>query len=123
MALHSAKRSGRLYHNARTGLCVERIELKTPPSQQQETSDGKAALEAYQTVAETIGGPSLRVKDNLIQAAVVFACIGIGAGVGFLGWGGMGAAIGGVSGMIGGTLVSGLVLMILGLVRAAKKIK
>lgn len=102
---------------------MEGIELKTPLSQQQETSGGKAALEAYQTVAETIGGPSLRVKDNLIQAAVVFASIGIGAGVGFIGWGGLGAAIGGVSGMIGGTLVSGLVLMILGLVRAAKKIK
>lgn len=97
----------------------------TPPpiSHENKPPQGSDGLEAYQTVAETIGGPSLRVKDNVVQAIVVFACMGVGAAIGFFGWGGLGAAIGGVSGMIGGTLVSGGVLMVLGLVRAAKKIK
>ena len=41
-----------------------------------------------------IGGPSLRIKDTIVQALVVFASIAVGAIIGFIGWGGMGALIG-----------------------------
>ncbi|MBY0260958.1 MAG: hypothetical protein K2Q20_01350, partial [Phycisphaerales bacterium] len=77
--------------------------------------------ETYNTVAETIAGPSLRIGDNLIQAAIIVGCTGLGAIVGFFGWGGIGAAVGGVGMMVVSTLVSGGVLMVLGWVRAARK--
>ncbi len=54
-------------------------------------------LETYNRIAETVGGlPNLRVKDNVIQAAVVIACTLLGAGIGYLigagrGRGGVGA--------------------------------
>lgn len=88
-----------------------------PSSQKAQPVDG---FEAYQAVAETIGGPSLRVKDNVVQAIVIIASIVIGAAIGFFGWGGLGAIAGGAAAMILSTLISGLVLMVLGWVRAAK---
>jgi len=96
-------------------------ELKSPPRE--------SGLESYQRVAETVGGvPSLRVKDNVVQALVVLGSGAIGAGVGaalvwteavqsamwFM------AVVCGVGGMVVSTLISGLVLMVLGFVRAAK---
>ncbi len=81
----------------------------------------RSAIDEYQTVAETIGGPSLRVKDNVIQAAVIVGSTMIGAGIGWLVKQGIGAAIGAVAGMIVSTLLSGLVLMVLGWVRASKR--
>lgn len=91
-----------------------------PPTNPPKSSNDIAPLEAYQAVAETIGGPSLRIKDNVIQAAVVFGSMAVGGLIGFVGWGGLGAAAGAIAGMILGTLVSGLVLMVLGWVRAGK---
>ncbi|PHR92255.1 MAG: hypothetical protein COA78_33555 [Blastopirellula sp.] len=79
------------------------------------------AFEGYQKVAETVGMvPSLRWKDNLIQAGVVGGMAAIGALVGWFLWGPFGAAGLAVAGLILGTLVSGFVLMILGWIRLAK---
>lgn len=80
-------------------------------------------LDDYHAVAETIGGPSLRWKDNVIQGLVVIGCTGIGAIVGFVGWELPGAVIGGAGSMILSTLISGGVIMILGIVRAKKHLR
>jgi hypothetical protein len=80
------------------------------------------SLDPYHTVAETVGMlPSLRVKDNVIQAAVVLGCAGLGAAIGFATNGGLGAIAVGAVAMIASALISGLVLMVLGWVRAAKR--
>ncbi|MEX2218456.1 MAG: hypothetical protein WD749_06805 [Phycisphaerales bacterium] len=78
-------------------------------------------LKDYHLITDTVGGPSLRAKDNLIQGAVVLWSAAVGAGVGYLVRGGMGAILGGVGMAVVSTLVSGLVLMVLGWVRAAKR--
>jgi hypothetical protein len=81
-------------------------------------------LGGYHTVADTVGMvPSLRVKDNVIQAAVVLGATALGASIGLAVGGGMVAIIYGAVAMIGSTLVSGLVLMVLGWVRGAKRLK
>ena len=77
-------------------------------------------LEDYQRIAETVGGPSLRWKDNVIQAGIVVGCTLLGALVGAVGWGWMGVLFGGAGMMIASTLISGLVLMVLGFVRLGK---
>lgn len=81
----------------------------------------RSAMDKYQTVADTVGGPSLRIKDNLVQALIVILSTLLGAGIGFAYHGTNGALIGGVSAMILSTLLSGLVIMILGLIRASNK--
>lgn len=89
-------------------------------------------LESYHTIAETVGGiPNLRGKDNAFQAVFVALSIAIGGGIGALlvlvglvpggNWI-IGAVVGGVIGLFGGTLVSGLVLMVKGWLRAANKL-
>lgn len=82
-----------------------------------------SAIDQYQAVADTIGGPSLRVKDNVIQAVVIVGSMIVGAGIGWLVNRGVGAAIGAVAGMIISTFLSGSVLMVLGWVRASKRLK
>lgn len=79
-------------------------------------------FETYHTIAETVGGvPSFRKKDNLVQGITILACTLVAAAAGWF-LRGPGAALGlGLAGMIGSLLVSGVVLMILGWVRAAKK--
>lgn len=58
------------------------------------TTSHNDEFEQYHAVAETIGWPSLRIKDNIVQTLVVFASIAVGASIGFIGWGGMGALAG-----------------------------
>ena len=81
-------------------------------------------LEDYNKIAETVGlMPTLRMADNVIQAAVVLGCTSLGALIGYLRREWLGAALGGAGAMIASALVSGLVLMVLGWVRAARKRK
>ena len=83
----------------------------------------KSKRETYDTVADTVGlVPSLRLKDNVIQGVTVVVVTGIGALVGFLTNGGTGLAVGSLLGLIGSLFVSGAVLMVVGWVRAAKKV-
>jgi len=101
------------------------------PGPLQKPSTGNDNMEAYHTIADTVGGvPNLRGKDNAFQAIFVALSIAIGGGIGALlvlaGVGGgvdwtIGALIGGIAGLFGGTLLSGLVLMIKGWIRAANK--
>ena len=98
------------------------------PGPLQKPSTGTDNMEAYHTIADTVGGvPNLRGKDNAFQAVFVAVSIAIGGGIGALlalAGGGdwtIGALLGGVAGLFGGTLLSGLVLMIKGWLRAANK--
>lgn len=77
--------------------------------------------EEYQTVAETVGGLSLRAMDNIVQACAIIGTTIVGAIIGFFVHDAIGAVIGGVIGMVVSTVVSGVVLMILGWVRAARR--
>lgn len=80
------------------------------------------SLETYQTVADTVGMvPSLRVKDNVIQAVVIVACTALGAAIGLARADALGAAAGAAVGMIVSALISGMVLMVLGWLRAARR--
>lgn len=83
----------------------------------------KSIRDKYDTVADTVGlVPSLRLKDNVIQAITVAVVTGIAAIVGFLTNGVAGLAVGTLLGLIGSLLVSGAVLMVVGWVRTAKKV-
>lgn len=107
---------------------------ETPQPAQRPQSPGAAdtpdALESYNRVAETVGlVPNLRLKDNLLQLVIVLVGLLIGAVVGYvlarqnghagqaaLGFAALGAGLGFV--LFG--VLSGIVLMILGWVRAIR---
>ena len=85
----------------------------------------KKPLEGYHTIADTIGGvPNLRLWDNIIQGVVVFLGTALGCAIGYF-WKGelQGLLIGLLIGLVGSVLVSGLVLMVLGWVRSARKLR
>lgn len=69
--------------------------------------------QAYNLVTDTVGGPNLRLKDNLVQAGVIFVCCLLGAGVGALVVEERiaGLLMGGFAGMVVGFFGSGLFLM------------
>ena len=73
----------------------------------------------YNFVADKIGGvPNVRKKDNLYQAAAIGVFLIVGAVVGsFLGGWPQGVLLGGLAGLIAGTLISGAVLTVIGLCR------
>jgi hypothetical protein len=73
----------------------------------------------YNVLADKVGGvPNIRKRDNLYQALSILACVIIGAVVGVLlgGWP-TGAGLGALAGTVGGLLISGVVLMVIGLIR------
>ena len=68
--------------------------------------------------------PSLRWKDNVIQGVSVVAGLSIGAGIGALIAKReplIGAAVGGILGLVAALFISGIVLMILGMKRARRR--
>jgi uncharacterized membrane protein YfcA len=76
----------------------------------------------YNFVADKIGGiPNIRKKDNLYQAVAiaVFSLIGMIVG-GFVGGWPEGVMLGALGGLVAGTLISGSVLMIVGLRRKSR---
>lgn len=94
-----------------------------PPKQGQnidETGGQGDGVRMYNTIAETVGGvPSLRAKDNLYQGIAILVSLVVGALIGLI-WGVFGAMIGAVVGLLVGLFGSGIVLMVLGWVRAAR---
>jgi hypothetical protein len=78
--------------------------------------------EGYNLITDTVGGPNLRLKDNLYQGLAIFVCLLLGAGIGFLAMadGLMGALLGGFIGLVAGLLSSGIFLMIYRGVRHAR---
>ena len=80
-----------------------------PPPQQ--------GMEAAQAVFDTVVGPNVRLRDNLIQLGCVVVGAVIGAGCGWFFFGRKGgeaapatALMGGVAGVIAALLLSGLVI-------------
>ncbi|MCK4874121.1 MAG: hypothetical protein KAS72_15465 [Phycisphaerales bacterium] len=96
--------------------------IEGPQPQLTATSDD--AFEQYHRVADTIGGvPNVRLSDNLLQIAMIALGTITGGVLGWVfippsSWGGV--LIGAVIGLIGSTLLSGAVLMVLSWVQAAK---
>lgn len=98
---------------------------RTPkPSPRSPKDQGKPSTSTLVTDVAT--GPNIRIKDNLFQGVFILVCVAIGAGLGAslvgdpistaLPGGGMhpmvGAILGGVVGLIAGTIVSGGILMV-----------
>ena len=73
----------------------------------------------YNLLADKIGGvPNVRKKDNLYQAVAIGVFMIVGAVVGwFLGEWPQGVLLGGLAGLIAGTLISGAILTVIGLCR------
>jgi len=73
----------------------------------------------YNFLADKIGGvPNVRKKDNLYQAAAIGVFLILGAVIGwFVGEWPQGVMLGGLAGLIAGTLISGAVLTVIGLCR------
>ena len=73
----------------------------------------------YNFLADKIGGvPNVRKKDNLYQAVAIGVFLIVGAVIGwFLGEWPQGVLLGGLAGLIAGTLISGAVLTVIGLCR------
>lgn len=90
-----------------------------PPPPPQRAAD---PLADYHRIADTIGGlPNLRPKDNLHQTVFILVVSAVSALVGLLIGGFPGVLLGLLFGLFGSVLVSGMVLMVLGFVRAARK--
>ncbi len=87
--------------------------------QQGPTVPGRKADATYNFLADKIGGiPNVRKKDNLYQALAIGLFVIVGAVVGaFLGEWPQGVLLGGLAGLIAGTLISGAVLTVIGLLR------
>jgi hypothetical protein len=79
-----------------------------------------SASAANQKVFDTVAGPNLRVRDNLIQLACVILGSAVGASFGSHLFPG-GFAIGLVAGALASLLLSGLVIGIIRLVGAKRK--
>jgi len=69
--------------------------------------------QAYNLVTDTVGGPNVRLKDNLYQGLAILACLLLGAGIGVVAATDRltGALLGGFIGLVVGLLGSGLFLM------------
>jgi hypothetical protein len=83
------------------------------------STNASSDMETYNIVSDTITGINLRWKDNVIQFAVIVACVPIGALIGALAmedWR-PGAIIGGFGGLLVGFFGSGIFLMIYRFIR------
>jgi hypothetical protein len=86
-------------------------EQKPPDERPKPSLTGR---QAYNLVTDTVGGPNVRLKDNLYQGLAILVCLALGAGIGFLVTtdGVMGALLGGLIGVVAGLFGSGIFLMI-----------
>lgn len=72
----------------------------------------------YNVMADKVGGViNFRKNDNLFQGLCVLAFLATGAAVGWFSGGRIGAILGSIGGMVFGLVLSGFVLMIVGLFR------
>ena len=44
--------------------------------------DGMTGQKTYNIVSDTVTGPNVRLKDNVIQGIVILVCLVLGAGIG-----------------------------------------
>lgn len=96
----------------------------TAPAQDPTTSKTHAGTrETLQTIADTVGMvPSMRSQDSAAQGiALVFGLIA-GAIIGWTIHGTKGLLIGGIGGLVTALVISGLIVMVMGWIRVAKKL-
>lgn len=92
------------------------------PGPLQSPAPERTDLERYNRVAETVGMmPSFRTFDYIFQGACVVVGALVGAGVGYAYMQTQGAIFGALAGFVVMGVLSGLVLMVLGWVRAFRK--
>lgn len=87
---------------------------KTHAAKPNATSRRLTQKQEYNVVTDTVVGPNVRLKDNLLQALFIGFCIALGAGIGalFVEPPIAGALVGGFVGMVLGLLCSGIFLMV-----------
>jgi hypothetical protein len=80
------------------------------------------ARQAYNVVSDTVSGVNVRMRDNLLQAAIIFFCLVLGVGIGFLSVRdrATGAVLGGFIGLLVGLFGSGIFLMIFRAIQHAR---
>jgi hypothetical protein len=85
-------------------------EAKPPP----DDAPLMTARQVYNVVSDTVGGPNVRLRDNLLQAAAIFAGLILGAGIGALLATEriVGALAGGFLGLLAGLFGSGIFVMV-----------
>jgi DNA-directed RNA polymerase subunit RPC12/RpoP len=86
-------------------------------------SNAPSGTEVYNIVSDTVTGINVRWKDNLIQFAVIVACVPIGALIGAVAMDDWrpGVVIGGFGGLMVGFFGSGTFLMIYRFIRHARR--
>ncbi len=100
---------------------LESIEsVESPQSDEPAEASGGEGRQAYNVVTDIGFGPNIRLSDNCFQAVFIFVSLLVGAGVGALIGGGGGAVIGGFAGLVGGLILSGIILMVYRAVQHAR---
>lgn len=100
-------------------------ERSAPPTRKEEVSEMHAIkdptiVDAYVAMTDTVTGLSLRPKDNIIQLGAVVLGAGVVSLVGYLGWGGIGAALGAGGGAMVAVIISGTII---GIRRLGKRLR
>ena len=71
--------------------------------------------QTYNLVTDTVAGPNVRLKDNLLQGLTILVCLILGCVIGYLvptNDRAFGAIVGGFAGVLVGLFGSGIFLMI-----------
>ena len=91
---------------------VPPVQYATPGA----TAPPRSGREQYNVIADTVIGPNLRVKDNVIQAVAIGVCLILGIVVGAMivrpNDRSMGIVFGALAGLLVGLFGSGIFLMI-----------
>lgn len=90
----------------------------SPFEESKTTSDGR---KVYNVVTDFAFGPNIRMSDNCFQAAFIFVSVLLGGGIGALIGAGGGAIIGAFAGLVGGLILSGIILMVYRAVQHARE--
>lgn len=85
-----------------------------PSNRNQESTDRMTGRQTYNVVSDTVTGANVRLKDNVVQAVAIFACLVLGAIIGAVVVQERlpGALVGGFIGLVLGLLGSGFFLMV-----------
>lgn len=89
--------------------------MSNAPSSPEEPPKQLTSKQTYNLVSDTAVGVNIRWQDNLFQAAAIFVCLLLGAGIGYLVTQRdvvTGALAGGFCGLLVGLFGSGIFLMI-----------
>ena len=85
-----------------------------PTNRNEESANGMTGRQTYNVVSDTVVGANVRLKDNVIQAVVIFVCLALGATIGavVVEERVAGAVVGGFIGLLVGLFGSGVFLMV-----------